>query len=85
MCTGAKTHLGMLPQSQALKVPVADKQQGKHETDRNRPQGQAGTQHGRGELHRKVRVTRPLRAEPQGPAEVKSLALISVNRAIEWT
>jgi hypothetical protein len=75
----------MLPQSQALKVLVADKRQGKHETDRNHPQGQAGTQHGRGEPHRKVRVTRPLRAEPQGPAEVKSLAPISVNRAIEWT
>ena len=28
-----KTHLGMLPQSQALKVPIADKRKGKHETD----------------------------------------------------
>jgi len=30
-----KTHLGALPQLQALKVPVADKRPGKHETDQD--------------------------------------------------
>ena len=30
-----KTHPGMLLQSQALEVPIADKRQGKHETGRN--------------------------------------------------
>jgi hypothetical protein len=53
----------MLPQSQALEVPVADKRQGKYETDRDEMP-----------VHNIVEgsesqdsVTRPLRAESQDP------------------
>jgi len=53
------THLGALPQLQALKVPVADKRPGKHETDQD-----AMPVHNRGEGSKpKGFVTRSVMAD----------------------